>query len=112
MVCTSDLGDASRKGWIGMTLEEYGYPWILPKLTTGAFFPGIDLSFAPMALTSVLEGAIPMGKIHGKEILLFLINFVHQKIISHNISLFQNEFWYIQNGLGSMERNMDTIRRN
>ncbi len=29
-----------------------------------AFFPGIDLSCVPMALTSVLEGAIPMGKIH------------------------------------------------
>jgi hypothetical protein len=28
-----------------------------------AFFPGIDLSCVPMALTSVLEGAIPMGKI-------------------------------------------------
>jgi hypothetical protein len=34
-----------------------------------AFFHGIDLSCAPMALTSVLEDAILMGKTYEIEIL-------------------------------------------
>jgi hypothetical protein len=38
-----------------------------------AFFPEIDLSCAPMALTSVQEGAILMGKINDIEMLPFLI---------------------------------------